>query len=450
MRINSMERRKFLKTAALATGAAATQGAVFNIASAAASKPALLGGEPVRKEEFPSWPIYDPSEEDRWLDVLRRKGWYRFSRITNYVADFEKRYAELTGAKHCLAVANGTSALLTSLSALDIGPGDEVIVPPYTFSATINVVFLQHALPVFVDTDIDTFQIDAKKIESAINENTRCMVPVHLGGAAYDVDAVHAIASKHHVPVVEDACQSHLAEWRGKKVGTYGATGCFSFQVTKNISCGDGGALLTHDDEIMHNAFAFHTNGRAYPGVKQKGVYWRNGANLRLTEFQGAILLGQLDRVEAQSKTRETNAQKLTARLSAIPGVLPARMYDGCTRNAYHLYMFRLDQEKFGLSRDQFLKALNAEGIPASSGYRMLNKEEYVRERLTSRTYTKVYGKQRIDDCLARNECPENDKLTGQAVWFTQNMLLGPASDMDQIADAVEKIHAHAEEIAKA
>ncbi|NUM53244.1 MAG: DegT/DnrJ/EryC1/StrS family aminotransferase [Candidatus Hydrogenedentes bacterium] len=444
-----MERRQFLKTAA--AGAVAAQATVFNVSAAEASKPALLGGTPVRAEPFPSWPVHDPAEEERWLDVARKKGWYRFAGQTTYVAEFEKMFAEMMGAPYCLAVNSGTSSLIASMNMLDVGPGDEVIVPPYTFSATINVVLLQHALPVFVDTDIDTFQIDATKIEAAITENTRCILPVHLGGAAYDVDAVTKIADAKAIAVVEDACQSHLAEWRGKKVGTLGKTGCFSFQVTKNISAGDGGAMLTNDEELYHQAYAFHSNGRAFPGKPSPGVYFRNGANLRMTEFQGAILLGQLERVEAQSKVRETNAQRLTARLERVPGLAPAKMYGGCTRNAYHLYMFRYDGEKFGgLSREGFIKALRAEGIPCSGGYSKLNKEQYIRDRVTSRTYIKTYGQQRIDDYLARIECPQNDKLTEQAVWFTQNMLLGPESDMDQIADAIEKIHANAKELASA
>ncbi len=445
MQHDSLYRRDFLKTAAIAT-AVTTSG--ITIAGADSKKPALLGGEAVRKEPFASWPIYDPAEEARWLETLRAKSWYRFGSGASNVVDFEKRYAEMIGVKHCLAIANGTSALITSLNVLDIGPGDEGIVPPYTFSATINAVLLQHALPVFVDTDINTFQIDATKIEAALTENTRCLLPVHLGGAAYDVDAVAAIAAKHRIPVVEDACQSHLGEWRGKRVGSFGATGCYSFQVSKNISCGDGGAFLTNDDALMHSAFAFHTNGRGYPGVKHEGAYARSGANLRLTEFQGAILLGQLDRVEAQSKTREENAAYLTSRIEKIPGITPVKPYAGCTRNAYHLYMFRYDPEAFGgLPRATFLKAMGAEGIPASPGYRRLNVEPFIRERVTSRTYMRVYGEQRIKQYLESLECPENDKVTEQAVWFTQGMLLGPREDMDQIANAIEKISAHAKDL---
>lgn len=452
MSTDRIERRTFLKSAA--AGAAATAiaaNAAPNVFAAEAAKPALLGGVPVRTGGFPSWPVYDPAEEERWLDVLRKKAWFRFSNGSTYVAEFEKRYAEMTGAKYCLAVSSGTAALVTSLNVLDIGAGDEVIVPPYTFSATINVVLLQHALPVFVDTDINTFQIDAKKIPAALTENTRCLLPVHIAGAAYDVDAVDAIGKEKNIPVIEDACQAHLAEWREKKVGTIGATGCFSFQVTKNISAGDGGAMLTNDEYLYQKAYSFHSAGRVFPGTKAAGAYARTASNFRMTEFQGAVLLGQLDRVDAQSTTRETNAARLTARLEKIPGITPVKTYEGCTRNAYHLYMFRYNPDEFaGMPRATFLKALNAEGISGSSGYRPLNKEPYIRERVTSRTFLRVYGEQYIKDYLDRIECPVNDHVCESAVWFTQNMLLGPPEDMDQIADAIEKIHAHAKELVNA
>src|SRR5262245_14966408 len=180
----------------------------------ASSTPALLGGTPVRRTPFPSWPVADAREEDALVRVLRSGRWNR----GDNVAAFESAYASLTGARHCLATANGTSALITSLGALGIGPGDEVIVPPYTFVATINAVLLMRALPVFVDTDIDTFQIDAHKVERAINGNTRLILPVHLGGSAADLDTILDVGRQRGVTVVEDACQAHLAEWRGRKV----------------------------------------------------------------------------------------------------------------------------------------------------------------------------------------------------------------------------------------
>src|SRR6185503_8180877 len=135
--------------------------------------------------------------------------------------------------------ANGTSALITSLQALGVGAGDEVIVPPYTFVATVNAVLLLHALPVFVDTDPDTFQIDARKVEAAITPDTRAIVPVHLGGGVADLDTILEVANRRGIPVVEDACQAHLSEWKGRKVGTFGKTGCFSFQASKNLNSGE-------------------------------------------------------------------------------------------------------------------------------------------------------------------------------------------------------------------
>ena len=188
----------------------------------AEDKPALLGGTPVRKGRWPSWPVFDRKEEDELLGVLRSGKWYRGAGKYN-VDRFEAAYAQLTGAKHCLATANGTSALLVSLNALGIQAGDEVILPPYTFVATLNVILMMNALPVFVDSDRETSQIDARKIEAAITPRTKLIMPVHLGGSAADLDAILAIAAKHHIPVLEDACQAHLAEWRNRKAGHLGS-----------------------------------------------------------------------------------------------------------------------------------------------------------------------------------------------------------------------------------
>lgn len=412
------------------------------------STPALLGGKPVRKEGFPGWPIIAEEDVKDWVDVLRSGVWNRLS--GNLAEQFEKQWSERTGSKHALATSSGTTALFTSLNALGVGPGDEVIVPPYTFVATINVVLLQHALPVFVDTDPETFQIDARKIEPAITERTTCLLPVHLGGAPADLDTILEIGRKHEIPVLEDACQAHLAEWRGKKVGTLGDLGCYSFQASKNLNSGEGGAILTQDDELIKNCRSFHNNGRSAPG--DPGLFSRNGCNLRITEFQASILLHQLTRLEAQSQIREENAAYLTSQLKDVPGITPARVHDGCTRNAYHLYMFHFDKDAFaGLPRSTFLKALRAEGIPCSGGYTPLNKEPFLENTLNSRAYKAVYPPERLSEALERiRNCPVNDKLCEKAVWFTQTMLLGSRRDMDQIAEAIRKIHASAGSLAKA
>lgn len=434
-----LSRRRFLAAPAAAP-----------VVFAANDRLALLGGRPVRTDPFPAWPKVAPADEQAVLEVLRSGQWFRGA-SGRWARRFEEAYAKLTGAKHCLATANGTSALFASLQALGVGPGDEVLVPPYTFVATINVVLLHHALPVFVDTDPETFQIDARKIESAITEHTRAILPVHLGGNVADMDAILAVARKHKLPVVEDACQAHLAEWRGRKAGSLGEAGCFSFQVSKNLCSGEGGAIITDNDDLIERCFAFHNNGRGRRTESLSFSYETNGANLRMTQFQAALLLSQMARLEEQSRRREQSAEYLTGMLREIPGIQPARQYEGCTRNAFHLYMLRYDKERFaGAPRDLFLKALRAEGIPCSGGYRPLNKEPFLARTLASKAYKAIYSPERLARWQERNQCPANDRLCEEAVWFTQTMLLGERRDMEQIAEAVRKIQAHAGALRKA
>ena len=449
MKVQKMQRRNFLKKTVAGTAGLSLGGPMaFSIGAAnGPGKPALLGGSPIRTQEFPSWPVIQDNDEKAWMQVLQAKRWFRMN--GDSVNRFEKEFAKLMGSKDCLATANGTSSLLTSLNALGVGPGDEVIVPPYTFVATINVVLLQYGLPIFVDTDPETFQMNARKLEDAITEKTRCIVPVHLGGNSSDMDAILTIAKKHKLPVIEDACQAHLGEWRGKRLGTWGDAGCFSFQVSKNLSSGEGGAIISNNSELIDRCFSFHSNGAERK--RTSGFSYRfKGTNVRMTEFQGALLLQQMTRLDEQSRIREQNAAYLTAQLKQIPGIQPAKSYAGCTRNAYHLFMLRYDKERFaGLPRSRFLAALEAEGIPCSAGYSPLNKEPFLKETLYSRGYMAIYSRERIDQYLKRNECLENDRLCQEAVWFTQNMLLGTRRDMDQVVDAIRKLNHHAGELAK-
>ena len=412
-------------------------------------KPALLGGPKARKVRFDSWPKFDLSEEKALIDVLRSGHWYRGN--GDRVKKFEEAFGAMTGSKNVLATCNGSAALFISLNTVGVEPGDEVIIPPYTFIATVNAVIRAHALPVFVDTDIETFQMDATKLEKAVRPNTRAIMPVHLGGNVCDLDAIGAIAEKHKIPVIEDACQAHLAEWRGRRVGTFGTTGCFSFQASKNLTSGEGGAILFNDEDLREKAYAFHNNGSGLRAIGANFTYASSGSNLRLTEFQGAILLAQMARLEAQAKTRSDNARYLTSLLKEIPGITPEKQYAGTTNNAYHLYMLRYDSAAFaGLTRDKFSKAMAAEGVTNSGGYSPLNTQSFLKQVLESRGYQRLFPAARLKQWHDENQCPQNDKLCGQAIWFTQNMLLGGHSDMDQIADAVRKVQAHATELVKA
>jgi perosamine synthetase len=454
---NNISRRHFLETASLAGAGlslalpqlSGKSGTAFG---AELDKPAKLGGTPACKVKWPGWPVIDETEEKALMGTLHSGAWYRGS--GKAVSRFEDAYEQLTGAKHCLATASGTAALYTALGALDVGPGDEVITTPYTFVATYNVIVLNYALPRFVDVDLESFNIDPKKVEAAITKNTKALLPVHIGGYPVDLDSLLEISKKHNnLPLIEDACQAHLAEWRGRKVGTWGLAGCFSFQASKNLNSGEGGAVLTNDDQFSEVCYNFHNQGRARQVSGYNFTYsGTRGSNLRLSEFQGSLLVAQMSRVVEQSNRRNENALYLSKLLCEIPGIKPAKLYDGATRSAYHLYMFRYDKAQFaGLDRAKFMAALSAEGVPCSSGYGVMNKDAYVSGLATNKHFLKIYGEKKMKEWLEQNHSlPQNDKLCEQAVWFTQTMLLADRSAMDGIAEAIRKIQKHAGELAKA
>ena len=437
---NDLTRRQFLATASAGSFAAVTSRAMpaYANVSRKASKLAVLGGRPVRTKPFSSWPIWDKNaDEELVLSVLRSGVWSR----NKVVAEFEKKYAELMGAKRCLATTNGTNALLTALHCLDVGIGDEVLVTPYTFIATIDVIFLCGALPIMVDVDPETFQINPDKIEEKISEHSKAILPVHILGLPANMDKINAIARKHNLLVVEDACQAWMAEWKGKKCGTLGDLGCFSFQNSKNLPCGEGGAIVGHNDEIMDRCYSYHNFGRSYGSVTGRGNAIL-GTKCRMAEYQAAILLAQMKRLEEQTQTRNENAKYLTSRIKDVPGIIPHKLYDGVTRAAYHLYPFRYKKEDFNnVPRSKFLAALKAEGIPCSSGYNRVNKGDFFEDALQSKNFRKTYSKKRLDRCRQLNHCPDGDRLCDEAVWFFHSLLLGTKSDMDDIADAILKIY---------
>ena len=449
-----MNRRQFLGTTATAgAGLTLTLSPLARGQDAgppASDQPALLGGKPVRSRPPREWPVFDEREDKAILDTVHSGKWFRGN--GKNVARFEEAYAKATGAKNCIVTNSGTSALYASLASVGVSAGDEVIVAPYTFIATVNVILLHHALPFFVDTDPETMQIDARKIEAAITERTTAIIPVHLGGSAADLDAILAVARKHKLAVIEDACQAHLGQWRSRSLGTWGDTGCFSFQASKNLNCGDGGAILTNSDEWADRCYSFHNQCRPRPGSGSESNHaTSSGGNFRMTEFQAAILLAQMTRLEDQMQTREQNAAYLRTLLQDIPGIAPARIYDGCTRHAYHLFMYRYQKEHFGgVTRSRFLQALKAEGVDCNAGYGRLNKADFIKRSLASRSWQRLFPAETLAQWKARTECPANDKLSEEAAWFTQTTLLGSRSDMDQIAEAVRKIQKHAAELAKA
>ena len=399
-------------------------------------KLAIEGGTPLRTKPFPTWPLWGEQEEKELLEVLRSGEWSSPTRPAPKLAAFQRAFADYQQAKHALGVFNGTVALETALRAAGVTYGDEVIVPPYTFIATATACLSVGAIPIFVDIDPDTYNIAPERIEEAITPRTRAIIPVHIGGCPADMDGVLEVARKHGLMVIEDACQAHGASWKGRRVGAIGDLGCFSFQASKNINCGEGGAVVTDDDELAERAWSVHNCGRT-----REGAWYQHevlGSNFRMTEWQAAILLAQLGRAEELSARRQANAAYLARRMAEIPGISPQRCDERVTEHAYHLFIFRYDGEAFGgLARDEFLAALRAEGIPVSSGYTPLYKAGAIREGIT-RLCRFIEGR---EVGYKEPDCPVTERAcTTEGAWFTQTMLLGTREDMDDIVEAILKI----------
>jgi perosamine synthetase len=443
MNKEKLSRRKFIaSTSAGAAGAMLSAPLLANAGTGSAAKLALKGGDPVRTSAWPSWPVWNQEAEAPMLSLLRSGNWYRGD--GRLCSDFEKNYAQLIGARRVIATSSGSTALIAALHTMGVDAGDEVIVSPYTFIASYNVIFNQKALPVFADTNQETFTIDPHKIEERITERTRAILPVHIFGLPADMNRILAIGKKHQLAVIEDACQAWLAEYEGKMCGTLGDLGCFSFQNSKHIPSGEGGAIAGNNDAVMDRCFAYHNCGRPH-GASMAGMGENaiRGSNKRMTELQAGILLFQMDRARMDADKRLENALYLNEKLKEIPGIIPYKLADGATRSAYHFYPFRYKKEHFdGLSRNKFRDALHAEGIPTYAGYGKQYYDGLIEEAISSRGYQRLFSPERLKRYREElHQLPENDQLTGEAVMLFQNMLLAERSDMDDIIHAIHKIH---------
>jgi dTDP-4-amino-4,6-dideoxygalactose transaminase len=444
-----LSRRGFIRTAAAGSAALTWLNARRgpNVFAADAAKPAVLGGTPVHHGGWAAWPQWREEWGPKMLDVYRSRKWFRLS--GPHVPEFEKAWAEMLGAKKALAVASGTTSLIVSLHVMDVDAGDEVIVSPYTFIATYNAILTSKALPVFADTDPATLTMDPKTIESRITERTRAIMPVHIYGMPCEMDAINAIARKHKLAVVEDACQAWLAEYKGRKCGTLGDLGGFSFQESKHIPSGEGGAITSMNEDLIDRCNAYHNCGRSCGNFKGTGFFTR-GANYRMTQFQSMLLLQQFDKLKKETAIRQANAAYLSANLGKIPGITPVRL-PADSKPSWHLYAFRYDAAGFnGLPRDKFMQALAAEGVPNSSPYREQYFDGLLDEAINSRGYKRLWGADRLKAYRdSFNDLKGNKQACETTVAFGQNMLLSDRSAMDEILEAIRKIQAHSAEVAK-
>ncbi len=407
------------------------------------AKLAVNGGTPVRSKPFPSWPTWDEGEIKALTDVVKSGVW---GIDGTPVPAFEKAFAAYQEAKHGILVNSGTTALEIALKAAGIGPGDEVLVPAYTFVATASAVLTVGATVRFVDIDPETYTLAPEDLERELTPKTRAIMPVDFAGRPADYDAILQFAKMHDLFVIEDSAQAWGSTWRGKKVGAQGLAGIFSFQSSKNITSGEGGIIVTNDDKLAALARSYMNCGRVEGGVWYEHHY--PGGNYRLTEFQAAVLQVQLNRYEPQLKKRQQNGAYLDEELGQIDGISALRPDPRVTSQSRHLYIVRFISEEFGeISRDVFLKAFQAEGIPASSGYGFpLYKQPLFMNRNFGPGGTPVASP--VD--YTRYHLPGSEAACyREAIWLDQETLLGEKSDMDDIVEAVAKIRAHVDELKK-
>ncbi len=442
MNRNDLTRRQFIAAASAGSLAAVTSAnipAYANITKKA-SKLAILGGTPVRKNKpWPHWPYWDENVIDSILNTTKSRIWCRIQSKSGTVPTLEKKFAELIGTRYCVATGSGTQALHTCVEALGIGPGDEVITSPYTDPGTIASILSARALPVLADLDRESYQLDPDDVERRITENTKAIMPVHMMGQPCNMDAICAIAKKHNLKVIEDAAQAHLAEYQGKKLGTIGDVGCFSFQSSKTIACGEGGAITGSDEELMDKCYTVHNHGTSRAGRTEVA-----GPKYRMNEFEAAVLLGQWPGVHERFARRNENAAHLTSRLKDIPGISNQKLYEGTNSGSFYIYAMTYRKEHFNdADRSKFLKAVAAEGISLSPYIAQgLHKEPWVEHILSSKVYQKMYSRKRLREYREQNLCPNCDKVCQElAMIWASGPLLGTKEDMDDVADTIQKVY---------
>ena len=392
---------------------------------------ALLGGPPAVTREVPAWPFFDEADKESLLAVLESRVWGGYHET---VAELERRFADFHQTRFGIATANGTVSLEIALTAAGVGPGDEVIVPPITFVASASAILRVGAVPVFVDIDPETINLDPVAAEAAINSRTRAIVIVHFAGCPADLDQFTELCARHKLILIEDCAHAHGAEWKGRRVGSFGQFGSFSFQGSKNMTAGEGGILITNDADLAERARAISNQGRRTGGAWYEHVSL--GTNARLTGFQATLLLNQLERLPEQIATRRDRATRFASGLKGIGGLrpTPAALDERVTTHAYHLYSMRLETKEFGnIPRPRIIEALQAEGLPVTAGY---PHPIYENELFGGYPHT-------VHSCAAA------DQYCHESIWLPHNALLADKQWIDDALTAVQKVKDGAAELGR-
>jgi dTDP-4-amino-4,6-dideoxygalactose transaminase len=416
------------------------------------SKLALLGGFPIRTKPFPPHPIIGEEEKKAVLEV------FDSGRLSTFVAvpgeyflggkkikEFEKRFADYHGVRYVVAFNSATAALHAAVVAVGVQPGEEVIVPPYTFTSTATSVLMHNAIPVFADIDDEVFGLDSKAVVQKISPLTRAIIPVHLFGHPANMDGIMALAKEHNLKIIEDCAQAPGAKYKGQLVGTIGDCGIFSFTENKNITTGEGGMLITNDEAIAEAARMVRNHGEAILEGQTVRTYSSTmlGWNYRMTEMEAALGIVQFGRMDKLNQARIDLANYLSEKIEGIDGLRTPIVYPGA-KHVYYVYALKFDEKRIGVPREAFVKALNAEGIPFGAGY--------VRPLYLTPLYhdKKPYAFKhyRGNATYDKGLCPTAERLHGRELILT-SVVRPPATfaDMDDIITAITKILENRQEL---
>jgi perosamine synthetase len=421
-------------------------------------KPALLGGPKALKEELPQ--IHNVGQEElsavtRVLTQGPLSGFLGTAGSKFFggpeVLRFEQAMKDTYGTKHAVAFNSGTTALHACVAALEIGPGDEVIVPPYSMAASAVCVVMNGAVPVFADIDPKTFCMDPESVKSKITKYTKAIVIVNLFGQAAAIDELLSIAREHNLKVIEDNAQSPRATYKGKFAGTFGDVGMFSFNINKVVQCGEGGVMVTNNDTYALRAQLLRNHGESVvddmPGYDAGPIF---GSNYRMTELEAAVAYEQLLKLEAYNAHKVRLANYLTSKIKDIPGLIVPYIPAENT-HVYFQYAILVDEEKLGVSRDTLVKAMSAEGFPLGKGYvkpiyllKMFQERKAFNQTHFPFEYEGYGG--RPD--YSKGSCPVVERMFEKELVTTM-LCQYPRTEahIDQFVEALNKIIAHKDEL---
>jgi dTDP-4-amino-4,6-dideoxygalactose transaminase len=415
------------------------------------SQLAILGGPKTRTDPYPEWPVWDQRDIDAVTQVIKSGRWGGFPYPGPKTTELAHKFAEMQGGGYAVPMANGTVTMEVACRAADIGWGDEVIVPAYTFQATAAAPMAAGAIPVIVDVDPNTYCLDPRAVEKAITPKTKAIIPVHLGHQMADMDAIMALAEKHNLIVIEDCAHAHGAKWNGQGAGTIGQFGSFSLQSSKTLTSGEGGILLCCTSELAAKAASIIDCGRPHAlggGPEDESMDYQVGGNYRLSEIAAALALVGLERFPAQAKQREEMAAYMDESLSEIQGVRVLKRDPRHTTRSFYRYMFAIDPEEFGIEHDVLCAALDAEGVGCWVGYEAMHNYTLFQPQKSKlavpSAFPEYFDFKKMDLPEATRACEH------EAVWLDEAVFRAGPKGVDDAVSAIKKIQENANELAKA